>query len=330
MKASVVIPTYNRSNLIINTLKALASQSLPSEELEVIIVDDGSTDSTRTVVEQYLRASNRRNWQYIYHSVNRGKSSVCNTAIQASRSSLIVFTDDDCMPQHDWVEMHLKRHSESGDPISVLGAVTFPVTWQKKSNFIRYMNTRYVANRSVRTVGGNFGNLPPNYFGGGNVSVPREQLLQVGLFDERVGRGQDVELGYRLWKAGIRLVYEPKAAVVHYSPDASSIQDWLSKLTRTCQYSAPLFNELHPEFADKFGHWFLEPPNFSSEPLKRTMLKIFIRLIIRRSLAKPMQIFLERTDRWPAFYNPLMYKYIITSACLQGVNQRVSQGLSIE
>jgi len=322
MKASVIIPTYNRGSLIIKTLKALSSQTLPAEEMEVIIVDDGSTDTTGTEVEQYIQANPQRQWRYLYRSVNRGKASVCNLGILSSKSSLIVFTDDDCVPQPDWVEMHVKRHSETNEPISVLGAVTMPLEWIRESNFVRYQNSRYIANRSTRSVGGDLCNLPPNYFGGANISVPHEQLLRVGLFDDKVGRGQDVELGYRLWKAGVKLVYDPRPLLVHYSPEVRSMQNWLSKFAKAYRHTIPLFNEFHPEYVKRFGHWFLEPAIPGSEPLKRTVLKWLIRLFVHKKLAKPMRIFLERTDQWPLFYSPLMYKYVTVSACLDSVNQR--------
>jgi len=322
MKASVIIPTYNRSSLIIKTLKALSFQTFPAEEMEVIIVDDGSTDSTRTEVERYIQANPKSQWQYLYHSVNRGKAAACNTGIRASRSYLILFTDDDCVPQPDWVEMHVRRHSEEGEPISVLGAVTMPLEWMRVSNLVRYENSRYVANRSIRSVGGDLCNLPPNYFGGANISVPYEQLLGVGLFDEKARRGQDVELGYRLWKAGVRLVYDPRPLLVHYSPEVRSMQNWLSKFAKAYWHTIPLFNELHPEYVKRFGHWFLEPAMPASEPLKRTIIKFLIRMVVHKKLAKPIRVFLERTDQWPLFYAPLMYKYVITSACLDSINQR--------
>jgi GT2 family glycosyltransferase len=218
--------------------------------------------------------------------------------------------------------MHVKRHSETNEPISVLGAVRMDSKWMRESNFVRYANSRYVANRSTRSVGGSLCNLPPNYFGGANISIPREQLLRVGLFDEKVGRGQDVELGYRLWKAGIRLVYEQRALLLHYCPEMRSMQEWLSKFSKAYRYSIPLLNELHPEFVEQFGHWFLEQPVFRHESFKRTIIKWLIRLFIHKKLAKPMQIFLELTDHRPLFYAPFMYKYVITSACLDSVNQR--------
>lgn len=174
MKVSVIVPTYNRGSQILLTLDVLFRQTIAGNEIEIIVVDDGSVDSTKQEIQQYIQEHPNISVQYFYYPANRGKASVCNDAIRMARGALIVFTDDDCIPEPDWIEMHIKRHSESTAPISVLGAVTFPKEWLQRSNFIRYVNSRYVGNRSLKSVGGTLDNLPPNYFGGLNISVPRE------------------------------------------------------------------------------------------------------------------------------------------------------------
>jgi GT2 family glycosyltransferase len=292
--------------------------------MEVIIADDGSTDHTRSEVAQFVGEHSEKPWRYLHHSVNRGKAAVCNEAIRMANSPLILFLDDDCVPEPAWAENHVKRHAESMGPISVLGAVEFPSDWVAESNFVRYLNSRYIGNRDPRSVKGGIDDLSPNYFAALNTSVPREQLLQVGLFDGRIGRGQDVELGYRLWKARVRLVFDPNALVVHHSPEALSMQEWLCKATRAYQYTTPLMKRIHPEYSEKFGHWFLEPPVPGREPISRTTRKLVIRLLVQGCLARWLQSFLERSDRDPRFYVPIFYQYVFVSAALDRVDRRDS------
>lgn len=322
MKVSIIIPTYNRGTLIINTLASLELQALTDNEMEVIIVDDGSTDGSGKLIGEYLSKTERSSWRLLVHEVNKGRAAACNTGIRTAKAPLVLFTDDDCVVKPDWAEMHFKRHAESKQTVSVLGSVTFPSEWIKRSNFVRYSNSRYVGNRNIRYVGGKIDDLPPNYFGGLNVSVSKDQLLKIGLFDEKVGRGQDGELGYRLWKSGVKLVYDPRPLVIHHSPEMVSLQVWLSKFVKSYRFSVPLFNELHPDYVKQFGHWFLEPPAFGAESLKRVIVKLLVRAVCKRSLANVMQSFLEKTDKWPFFYNTWMFKYVITTACLRSVNQR--------
>ncbi len=322
LSVSVVIPTYNRGSQILNTLAALSQQSIPREEMEVIIVDDGSSDSTQAEIEQYLQKNPHPQWMYLRHSENKGKACACNTAIRAATAPLVVFTDDDCVPSPNWLEVHIKRHEMEDAPISVLGSVSFPPEWIRRSNFIRYTNSKYIGNRSFRALGCNPNDLSPRYFGGLNISIPRDQLLRVGLFEEQMGRGQDSELGYRLWKSGVKLVYEPEASIIHYEPEARSVRERIVKSAMVYQNSVPLLKEIHPEFIDEFGNWFLEPPIFGSEHFKRTAVKLLVRLLINQSIGNFLLNLLERTDHNSLFYCPLIYQYVFASACIVSVNQR--------
>ncbi|HET60213.1 MAG TPA: glycosyltransferase [Chloroflexi bacterium] len=321
MKATVVIPTYNRNGQVTNALTALLKQSLPEEEFEIIVVNDGSTDSTDAKITQFFCVNNRKTWQYIHYNQNRGKAAALNLGIRAAKAPLIVFTDDDCVPSSTWVEMHVRQHLASDRPLAVLGSVSFPKEWVVRSNFVRYANSRYVGNRSERSVGGDFNNLPSRYFGGLNISIHKQQLLQVGLFNEAIGRGQDVELGYRLWKSGVKIVYEPQASILHFEPEVQSIRKRILKQARVYQESKPLINQLHPEMG-RSGNWFFEPPELGTEPFKHTILKFIVRIVVRPFLAKHLLSFLEWTDSQPLLYNPLLYQYVFASACLENIKQR--------
>lgn len=315
MKASVIIPTYNRGSLIIKTLEALSSQTLTDEEMEVIVVDDGSIDNTVEVIDNWIANCPRNNFHLIGMELNGGKAAACNTGIRAASSPYILFTDDDCLPDPDWAEHHLNLHKASKVPIGVVGAVNFPESWVKKSNFVRYLEARYLGNRPWSTVKGSPNNIPPNLMGG-LVSYPRESLISAGLFNERMGRGQDCELAYRLWKAGVRFIFDSKPRIVHVSPDMESFNIWLSKYLKLYDRSYSLMNEVCPEYSERFGHWFLNAPAFGHEPLKRILVKLGIRTICNKHLAGLLRRYLNRTDRYPRHYHPRFYLYVITTFSL--------------
>ncbi|MBI4839073.1 MAG: glycosyltransferase family 2 protein, partial [Nitrospirae bacterium] len=91
MKVSVIIPVYNRADLLPSVIKALLGQEYPAE---IIIVDDGSTDSTAEAAKGYPV-------KYIYQE-NAGPAKARNTGWKASTGEIVCFTDSDCIPRKDW------------------------------------------------------------------------------------------------------------------------------------------------------------------------------------------------------------------------------------
>ena len=320
MKISVVIPTFNRSKVVLNTLEALHKQTLTDDEMEVIVVDDGSVDNTVAVVDSWIANCPRKNFHLIGMKVNSGRAAVCNTGVRAATSPYVLFTDDDCLPDPDWAEHHLNLQKASRVPIGVAGAVHFPELWVKKSNFVRYFEARYLGNRPWSTVKGSAENIPPNLMGG-LVSYSRESILSVGLFNERMGRGQDGELAYRLWKAGVKFIFDQRPRIVHVSPDMESFDVWLFKYLKFYDRSFSLIKELCPEFQERFGHWFLNAPVFGQEPLQRTLIKLGIRTICNKHLAGLLRRYLNRTDKYVHHYHPRLYLYVITTFSLEKIRE---------
>jgi glycosyltransferase involved in cell wall biosynthesis len=110
MKVSVVLPTYNRGYIIRDALESALAQS--HADLEILVVDDGSTDNTREIVEQ-LKSEKIR---FILHERNRGCSAAYNTGIAAATGQLIAFLDSDDLWKSNYLETlvsFLGRHPET-------------------------------------------------------------------------------------------------------------------------------------------------------------------------------------------------------------------------
>ena len=109
MKASVVIPTYNRRESLQQTLLSLQSQSLPPDDFEVIIVDDGSTDGT----EQFVAGLSLPFSLQYYRQQNQGGIAAANFGAAQARNEVLVFVDDDMVVTpgflHEYVQCH-SRH----------------------------------------------------------------------------------------------------------------------------------------------------------------------------------------------------------------------------
>ncbi len=206
---SVVIATFNRCDVLGITLEKLAGQTLGPENFEVIVVDDGSTDKTEEAAESWIR-SMPYELRYLRHS-NRGPGYTQNRGIREARSNIIVLIADDIQPCGEFLEQHVKTHTANpGDNIAVLGkAVQSPELPQSiiHKYWDPFMYYRFDGKRELDGV----------FFFACNISVKKNFLLQNGMYKERKGAAhEDVELGYRLGRKGLRIFYNERAIAFHY------------------------------------------------------------------------------------------------------------------
>jgi glycosyltransferase involved in cell wall biosynthesis len=213
-KLSVLIPTYNRKDVLRKALVAYCSQSAQQEILEIFVVDDGSTDGTESAVVQFNEGSSVP--VHYFRQDHRGAGAARNLAIREARGALLLFTDDDVIPSPTLVEEHLKWHLANPDPcVAVLG----PVPWHPDVHPTPFMNWLVrggpMLNLRECLKRGELGFV---YFATGNLSAKAEFLRKNGVFDEdfRAYGYEDLELGYRLARRGLRLLYNPSAVGYHY------------------------------------------------------------------------------------------------------------------
>lgn len=113
---SVVIPTYNKKDFLEITLTALGFQTYPLEKYEIVVINDGSTDGTETLVSS-LKVPYQINYT---HQENQGYSGARNRGIEKASGKTIIFIDDDCIPTPTFIESHMENH-QKGDNSVVLG-----------------------------------------------------------------------------------------------------------------------------------------------------------------------------------------------------------------
>jgi len=101
MKISVIVITYNRKELLKNCLKSLVNQNFDKEDYEVIVIDDGGNDGTKTLVKDFQRKF--PNVRY-YYQINKGYGAARNNGLSKARHELVAFTDDDCIVEKDWLK----------------------------------------------------------------------------------------------------------------------------------------------------------------------------------------------------------------------------------
>jgi glycosyltransferase involved in cell wall biosynthesis len=201
-KVSIVIPGYNCAKTISQTLEACLKQDFSKENLEIIFVDDGSTDNTADIVHKFPV-------KYIRQE-NSGPARARNRGWREASGEIILFTDADCRPEKDWIFSLIKNFEDSG--IAAAGG-SYGIS--NPQNFLaRCIHTEIIWRhkkmpREVQALG--------SY----NLAIPRRILQELNGFDENylTSSGEDNDLCYRLMKKGYKLIFVPEALVCHHHPD---------------------------------------------------------------------------------------------------------------
>ena len=205
---SVIIPTRGRRKQLAGCLAALAEQDYPSDNFEVIVVDDGSPSSPEDVVAP-LR--DRLNVTVINQS-HAGPAKARNTGAARATGALLAFTDDDCAPAPGWLAALAARHI-AGPADAIGGLTTCALTGNHFATasqlLISYLYS-YYNSRNAKAGGAEF--LTSN-----NLALPRDLFLQIGGFDATFpsAAAEDRELCERWRRLGFQLIYAPEAVVEH-------------------------------------------------------------------------------------------------------------------
>lgn len=216
--ATVIIPTYRRSSMLYRTLTALEAQKNAAYSFEVVVVDDGSHDSTAEVLHRFSQQTALA-VKYLCLPENRGPAAARNRALELARGRLIIIIGDDIEPGPDLLERHIRWHAQHPhETQALLGYVTWP-TGMKSNPFMRWLekggSAFYFGYRKMK----NGDEIDPaRYFYTCNVSLKRSMLSKAGLFDESFpyASHEDLELGYRLRKAGMRLYFNRSVKACHW------------------------------------------------------------------------------------------------------------------
>jgi glycosyltransferase involved in cell wall biosynthesis len=210
---SVVIPTYNRCDTLQRALLAYLTQSALDSMAEIIVVDDGSSDATSAIVAG-LAEDSALPIRY-FRQDNKGPAAARNVGIREARSGIILFTDDDIIPGPNLVAEHLSSHRKHPEEwVAILGNVT----WAPEVKPTPFMNW-YGSDGPLFSYAHFADRAELDYtdFYTCNLSLKVGFLRSNGTFDEdfKIASCEDIELGYRLKKAGMRLYYNAKALAFH-------------------------------------------------------------------------------------------------------------------
>lgn len=289
---SIVVPTFERMDVLPEVLAALSSQQTEAD-FEVVVVDDGSRDATPSFLGSWDPSHPFR----VLRQQNRGPASARNAGVAAARGRRLAFLGDDTVPAPSWLETHRRAHEDRPEtsPLAVLGYTR----WHpriRQTRFLRYINEE----------GLQFGygliedpeDVPFNFFYTSNISLPRRLLVEEPL-DEGFPypAWEDTELAYRLTRRlGLRIVYEPGAVTLHDHPTDF---DRFSRRQERAGYSAVVFHRLHPELGEFLGIGPDGPPS-TPRRLPQRLREFLVRAL------QPVPVSLPRV-----WYEALRFHYIL-------------------
>lgn len=200
---SVVIPTFNRPENLARCLAALALSTLDNDRFEVIVVNDGGADPTSALTSEGQALHLR-----ILTQPNRGPGAARNLGARSARGKFIAFTDDDCIPAANWLEIFeraLNKHPESlhgGRTINGLRGNPFSETSQSLVDYVH----RYYNDASEKRT---------RFFASNNIAVSARSFEYSGGFDESLCAAEDRDFCRTWHQLGWGFQYVPDAVIQH-------------------------------------------------------------------------------------------------------------------
>jgi len=250
---SVIIPAYNAAKTLSRCLNSVLHQDYPADNVDIHIINDGSTDNTTAVLRELSLPDN---FHIISHTANRGLAAARNTGIKNATGEIIIFLDADMEIPSDFIENHVHIHKKP-DVIGVLSAL-LPAPENPIDKYQKYL---YQSKRGAQKYSPQ-APLPFHVFILGVTSVKRFALSEAGGFDNNISSygGEDTEFAYRLWqKYPQGLYYAPNIKVIHhhYRP----LNTVLENVQTFGREVVPYLVQKHPEFDKLYGYSFVCPPS---------------------------------------------------------------------
>lgn len=314
---SIVIPVYNNLAGLVRLLGTCERLTYPREKLEIIVVNDGSTDRIASFQVDYNFDLPHK---MITLEVNRGRSVARNTGIEAATGEIILFIDSDMEVEPDLIEQHVRFYSDD-QCIGVMGEFFLPPFVQKNVWF-RYLDSPVRGARKWHKQTGRNCPVPFQYVISMNLSVRITVARQVGGFEVDITSygGEDSEFAYRIIQSNTGYFsYNPDAIAYHQH---ESLKKTALKLYEYGSLSLPVILKRHPELSEHLPARLVEPLRWSDSFLLK-LQKLWAWVFLRRPF-----LFIARGLRLvtPDFIAFPMIRFIMAYHTLTGYREALKNG----
>lgn len=240
MRWSLIICTFNRARSLAETLERLRHLSYPADDLEILVVDNASTDETPEVIE--AASATMRNMVSLRADIP-GLSHARNKGITAAHGQFIAFIDDDAWPDRNWLQALEKGFADEntacvGGRVAAVWPQDAPPAWLAERLFCFFSLVDYGKQRFLRY---------PDYPAGTNIAFRKSVFRDIGSFNEELGRTgelllsmEEVDMCLRVEDAGYKVLYMPDAIVFHKVNETRLSETWLKQRAHWQGVSAAL------------------------------------------------------------------------------------------
>ncbi len=311
-RVSVIVPVFNGELFIGNCIEHLFRQSYPKEKTEIIIVDNGSTDKTRDIIQSY-------GLKFLFAS-KRNPGAARNEGMRVATGGVLVFIDADCLADKNLILCHVMAHMyfEVVNPrVKIIGGG------------IKGYNTNYWA---ICDDFCSWSALHPSLSPKIAVSHPtanlsiRQKLVDTGyFFDEELSSGEDYDFCKRVTRDGYQIYFEPRAFISHinrtsFAKFMSHVKDWTQSERQLRQKGITMTAKLSiVEWGLVYGAVFMEKVLgilYNSVRAKRFHVIFFLPFIIMREFFHSFLLFMvelhyneDKNREKGAFFNYFRQKF---------------------
>ncbi len=277
-------------------------------------MDDGSDDGTEKLVENLIE-NVAFNIIYRYQE-NKGPAAARNWGINIANAEIVLITGDDIVPAETLLDEHLRVHRQQPEETK---AVLGHIDWHPKITMtpLMYYLTNVGGEQFAFHLIDNNENAGFRFFYTSNISLKRKMLIKNGLFDTFFAYAayEDIELGYRLEKKGLKIIYQPEAIAYHNHP--MNIESFCERQYKAGRM-AVVFAEIHPELALLVG------TDQKIELLPNTVIKDLINGVnelekLNIEKLKNIKIEDSHLNEKISFYLYTIYRNLLANSYIHGI-----------
>jgi glycosyltransferase involved in cell wall biosynthesis len=270
-RVSVIVPICNAESTLAACINSLLGLNYPKENLELILINNASTDRTADVLNRYSREIE------ILYEEKKGPAVARNKGLLNARGDVVAFTDSDCVVDKDWLQQIVFPLQD--DSIGIVGG---KILAKRPCNKIEEFGEKiHDHNRAINE-------FKPPYVITMNWASRLCVLKEVGLFNDGFRRGEDGDLSYRIFQAGYKLVYKPEAIVYHRNEKTLS---GLFQEGYLHGYHSIKNLKSHKNFLKKFGHRRFNPSSYTE------ILSSFAKFILGRNQSDSLCYFVFNSGK---------------------------------
>jgi len=241
MKASIIIPTYNRASQLYRTLQSLMNLKADYNQYEIIVVDNGSNDNTKQIVYNYKKDFPHINLRYFFDNIP-GLLTGRHRGAKESGGDILVFIDDDIHVDKNWLVSIISTFTKFPDVHLVGGKClplyeTTPPDWINNFWHTLQNGDKMLCELSLCDFGDVEKEIDATYVWGLNYSIRKKTFIELGGFNPDCipskyqcyqGDGE-TGLSFKINKKGYKTIYQPKALVQHEVPSSRMTLDYFDK-----------------------------------------------------------------------------------------------------